>query len=194
MSPCASGSLTPRFQPCLISHLSVRAIGGLFSVALSTVSPRLGVTQHPAFCSSDVPLAVIQTSQRLPVPLQREHRGSNSGLRCWNPLGHHDLTPKFATTRSVKTSSFETGAYANSATTQFLGWLGGTRTLIPLRAPVFHVVPTCIRRSALYGSRARSFRRQRNCVTRRIIRHVTSSHWHPMSNLRPVTTRWGADT
>src|SRR6478672_11231291 len=33
----------------------VRAIGGLFSVALSCGSPRLGVTQHPALWSPDVP-------------------------------------------------------------------------------------------------------------------------------------------
>src|SRR5471030_606759 len=33
----------------------LRAIGGLFSVALSCGSPRLGVTQHPALWSPDVP-------------------------------------------------------------------------------------------------------------------------------------------
>ena len=42
-----------------VSPLPVRlrraAIGGLFSVALSCGSPRLGVTQHPALWSPDVP-------------------------------------------------------------------------------------------------------------------------------------------
>jgi hypothetical protein len=36
-------------------HRSVAAIGGLFSVALSCGSPRLGVTQHLALWSPDVP-------------------------------------------------------------------------------------------------------------------------------------------
>jgi len=34
---------------------SLSAIGGLFSVALSVGSPRLGVTQQPALWSSDFP-------------------------------------------------------------------------------------------------------------------------------------------
>ena len=51
-------ALTAPFHPYLCGS-SARgvgaAIGGLFSVALSCGSPRLGVTQHPALWSPDVP-------------------------------------------------------------------------------------------------------------------------------------------
>ena len=40
------------------------AIGGLFSVALSVGSPRLGVTQHPALWSPDFPQASGFSSAR----------------------------------------------------------------------------------------------------------------------------------
>jgi len=45
-------ALTPPFHPY---HTEKR--GGIFSVALSFSSPRLGVTQHPALWSSDFPPA-----------------------------------------------------------------------------------------------------------------------------------------
>ena len=46
-------ALTAPFHPYLCPFDA--AIGGLFSVALSCGSPRLGVTQHPALWSPDVP-------------------------------------------------------------------------------------------------------------------------------------------
>ena len=46
-------ALTAPFHPYLCRRCP--AIGGLFSVALSCGSPRLGVTQHPALWSPDVP-------------------------------------------------------------------------------------------------------------------------------------------
>ncbi len=46
-------ALTAPFHPCLCGPEA--AIGGLFSVALSCGSPRLGVTQHLALWSPDVP-------------------------------------------------------------------------------------------------------------------------------------------
>src|SRR3954452_18762576 len=51
--PPRSCALTAPFHPYLYRVAS--AIGGLFSVALSCESPRLGVTQHPALWSPDVP-------------------------------------------------------------------------------------------------------------------------------------------
>ena len=52
-------ALTAPLHPCLCAvgpfHRPARAIGGLLSVALSFGSPRLGVTQHPALRSPDVP-------------------------------------------------------------------------------------------------------------------------------------------
>ena len=48
-------ALTAPFHPCLCPTLTSRAIGGLVSVALSIVSRRLGVTQHPAWWSPDFP-------------------------------------------------------------------------------------------------------------------------------------------
>jgi len=46
-------ALTAPFHPCLCT--ASRAIGGLFSVALSCGSPRLAVSQHPALWSPDLP-------------------------------------------------------------------------------------------------------------------------------------------
>ena len=51
----AGGLLHHRFT--LTCALFSEAIGGLFSVALSVGSPRLGVTQHPALWSPDFPQA-----------------------------------------------------------------------------------------------------------------------------------------
>jgi hypothetical protein len=51
-------SLTPPFHPC-----RCRSSGGLFSVALSRGSPRVGVTHHPALRSPDFP-----RQERLPRP------------------------------------------------------------------------------------------------------------------------------
>ncbi len=48
-------ALAAPFHPCLCRPVSRPAIGGLLSVALSCGSPRLGVTQHPALWSPDVP-------------------------------------------------------------------------------------------------------------------------------------------
>ena len=50
-------ALTAPFHPylCGAAPETGPAIGGLFSVALSCGSPRLGVTQHPALWSPDVP-------------------------------------------------------------------------------------------------------------------------------------------
>src|SRR5438309_10934523 len=42
-----------------------RAIGGLLSVALSCGSPRLGVTQHPALRSPDVPRTDHHSEERV---------------------------------------------------------------------------------------------------------------------------------
>ena len=50
----AGGLLHHRFT---LACASGEAIGGLFSVALSVGSPRLGVTQHPALWSPDFPQA-----------------------------------------------------------------------------------------------------------------------------------------
>ncbi len=46
-------ALAAPFHPCLCT--ACRAIGGLFSVALSCGSPRLAVSQHPALWSPDLP-------------------------------------------------------------------------------------------------------------------------------------------
>ncbi len=46
-------ALAAPFHPCLCT--ASRAIGGLFSVALSCGSPRLAVSQHPALWSPDLP-------------------------------------------------------------------------------------------------------------------------------------------
>jgi hypothetical protein len=52
-SPAARWSLTPPFHPCLCP----KAIGGLFSVALSVALRRPAVSRHPALWSSDFPRA-----------------------------------------------------------------------------------------------------------------------------------------
>ena len=57
-------ALTPPFHP----YQAVRP-GGIFSVALSFSSPRLGVTQHPALWSSDFPPAWLGERSFNPLPL-----------------------------------------------------------------------------------------------------------------------------
>src|ERR1700730_5090422 len=52
VTPDAGALLPHRFT---LTCAGKPAIGGLFSVALSCGSPRLGVTQHPALWSPDVP-------------------------------------------------------------------------------------------------------------------------------------------
>src|SRR5947207_953833 len=52
VTPGAGALLPHRFT---LACADESAIGGLFSVALSCGSPRLGVTQHPALWSPDVP-------------------------------------------------------------------------------------------------------------------------------------------
>jgi hypothetical protein len=59
-------ALTAPFHPCLCT--ASRAIGGLFSVALSCGSPRLAVSQHPALWSPDLP-------QPAATPKRRPGRG-----------------------------------------------------------------------------------------------------------------------
>ena len=59
--PCRSASQQPRcaltapFHPYLIPWLAPGAIGGLLSVALFRVSPRMAVSHHPAWWSPDFP-------------------------------------------------------------------------------------------------------------------------------------------
>ena len=63
-----------------VSPLPVRsprgpsAIGGLFSVALSCGSPRLGVTQHPALWSPDVPRTAVTEAGRYAAAWPTRHR------------------------------------------------------------------------------------------------------------------------
>ena len=55
VTPGAGALLPHRFTLTCAAARGPAAIGGLFSVALSCGSPRLGVTQHPALWSPDVP-------------------------------------------------------------------------------------------------------------------------------------------
>jgi len=60
VSPRRRCALTAPFHPCLIPPRPLgrgRAIGGVFSVALSVGSPRLAVSKHPALRRSDFPLS-----------------------------------------------------------------------------------------------------------------------------------------
>jgi hypothetical protein len=68
MSPPARWALTPPFHPCL--YPVNRAIGGLFSVALSVeaVTPRPGVTWQRALWSPDFPRVLAH-----PRPSGRQH-------------------------------------------------------------------------------------------------------------------------
>src|SRR5258706_7715293 len=55
-SPGRRWALTPPFHPYLAARLRRHALpGGFISVALSFVSPRLGVTQRPALLSPYLP-------------------------------------------------------------------------------------------------------------------------------------------
>ena len=49
------GGLLPHRFTLARSEIEISPVSGLFSVALSVGSPRLGVTQHPALWSSDFP-------------------------------------------------------------------------------------------------------------------------------------------
>ena len=53
--PAAWGALTSPFRPYLILPYIRKAIGGIFSVALSFGSRRPAVSRHPVLCSSDFP-------------------------------------------------------------------------------------------------------------------------------------------
>ena len=89
-SPRERWALTPPFHPCLIPRLSSRAIGGLFSVALSLtpslartpiarreVCPgRVGVTHHRVLPCSDVPRRPIARPPRPPHHAGRTIIGS----------------------------------------------------------------------------------------------------------------------
>jgi hypothetical protein len=66
VAPNAGALLPHRFTLTCASRTCVRnAIGGLFSVALSCGSPRLGVTQHPALWSPDVPRTDHHSCERV---------------------------------------------------------------------------------------------------------------------------------
>src|SRR5207244_448227 len=62
------------------------AIGGLLSVALSCGSPRLGVTQHPALRSPDVPRTDHHSEERVrtrpPGRLATTHHSITGRLRA----------------------------------------------------------------------------------------------------------------
>ncbi len=62
-------ALTAPFQPCLI--LLAKAIGGLFSVALSVASRRPAVSRHPTLRSPDFPPRA--NAQRLSGQLRAHH-------------------------------------------------------------------------------------------------------------------------
>ena len=56
VTPAAGALLPHRFTlPCAFRPEGLRAIGGLFSVALSCGSPRLAASQHPVLRSPDLP-------------------------------------------------------------------------------------------------------------------------------------------
>jgi hypothetical protein len=59
VTPGAGGPLPHRFT--LTDHDPKAATGGLFSVALSRGSPRVGVTDHPARWSPDLPHQSVRT-------------------------------------------------------------------------------------------------------------------------------------
>ena len=65
LSPELRWALTPPFHHCLFPRK--RAIGCIFSVALSVGSLRLGVTQRPALWSSDFPPASSADASDYPV-------------------------------------------------------------------------------------------------------------------------------
>src|SRR5579884_951238 len=109
-------ALTAPFHPCLCvspRHVHVRvttpctracchAIGGLFSVALSCGSPRLGVTQHPALRSPDVP-----RTGRCPYAAARptRHRVGHcrAALTCRDPSSDPRIPKPAASTSAPKT-------------------------------------------------------------------------------------------
>src|SRR5262249_40453313 len=67
ITPGAGGLLHHRFT--LAPARPEPGQGGLFSVALSRGSPRVGVTDHPALCSPDLPHpAMTAISPRRPPP------------------------------------------------------------------------------------------------------------------------------
>ena len=73
----------------LVTHHLIR--GGIFSVALSFSSPRLGVTQHPALRSSDFPPACFGERSFNPLP-----RSLSSGFRVWSlEFGVRSKNPYF---------------------------------------------------------------------------------------------------
>ena len=89
VTPGAGALLPHRFTlTCAPAVPADRAIGGLLSVALSCGSPRLGVTQHPALWSPDVP----RTGQAGTRPPGRLATASHAtGRRCPKlSLSFHD--------------------------------------------------------------------------------------------------------
>ena len=72
-------ALAAPFHPCLCT--ACRAIGGLFSVALSCGSPRLAVSQHPALWSPDLP-------QPTAVLKHRSGRGHPADSPSPSPFSH----------------------------------------------------------------------------------------------------------
>ena len=75
-------ALTAPFHPHLCPIPRGRAIGGLFSVALSCGSPRLAASQHPALRSPDLPQRGNHAAATRPA-----HRPDQSGARI--PLASH---------------------------------------------------------------------------------------------------------
>src|SRR5581483_5320874 len=86
--------------PC--TRACCHAIGGLFSVALSFGSPRLGVTQHPALRSPDVP-----RTGRCPYAAARpaRHRVGHcrAALTCRDPSSDPRIPKPAASTSAPKT-------------------------------------------------------------------------------------------
>ena len=80
-------ALTAPFHPCLCAGPKPVAIGGLLSVALSCGSPRLGVTQHRALRSPDVPrsrsrLATARSAATRPTRCRRPAYDASPRVRA----------------------------------------------------------------------------------------------------------------
>ncbi len=69
VTPAAGALLPHRFT---LTCTPKRAIGGLFSVALSCRSPRLAVSQHPALWSPDLPRPGNEPTEAVSLP-GRDH-------------------------------------------------------------------------------------------------------------------------
>src|SRR5205807_6178573 len=102
VTPDAGALLPHRFTLACAADIPLQvgpvAIGGLLSVALSCGSPRLGVTQHPALRSPDVPRTDHHSEERVrtrpPGRLATAHHSithrRRAGLRCDQFRHRHD--------------------------------------------------------------------------------------------------------